>query len=74
MTVHLKAKFLLAVITNIRTLPLVFPKMFWTAAWEKTGDSCYWHYVGKTINLCSRKVALTVFTGMCFGDVNVNGD
>ena len=34
--IQVKAKFPQAVITNIRTLPPVFPKMFWTAAWRKT--------------------------------------
>ena len=29
--IHLKAKFLQAVITKIRALPLVYPKMFRTA-------------------------------------------
>ena len=58
---EVKVKFPQAVITNIRTLPSVFPKMFWTAAWRKTPDGCFWHYVCKTIYLCSRKVALTVF-------------
>ena len=63
--IQVKAKFSQAVITNIRTLPLVFPKMFWTAAWRKTPDGCFWHYLCKTIYLRSRKVALTVFTEMC---------
>ena len=30
--------------------------MFWTAAWRKTRDSCFRHYVSKTIYLCSRKL------------------
>ena len=47
--IQVKVKFPQAVITNVRTLPLVFPKMFWTAAWRKTPDGCFWHYVGKTI-------------------------
>ena len=63
--IQVKAKFPQAVITNIRTLALVFPKMFWTAAWWKTPDSCFWHYLCKTIYLRSRKVALTVFTEIC---------
>ena len=62
--IKVKAKFSQAVITNIRTLPPVFPKMFWTAAWRKTPDGCFWHYVWKTIYSCSRK-ALTVFTEVC---------
>ena len=64
MTVHLKAKFLLAVITNIRTLPLVFLKMFWTS-WRKTRDGCFWHYLRKTIYLRSRKVALLQYLLKC---------
>ena len=36
--------------------------MFRTAVWRKTQNSWFWHYVSKTIYLCSRKVALTVFT------------
>ena len=48
-----------------RTLSLVFLKMFWTAVWRKTQDSCSWHYVCKTIYMCSRKVAVTAFTEMC---------
>ena len=63
--IQVKAKFPQAVITNIRTLPLVFPKMFWPAAWRKTPDGCFWHYLCKTIYLHSRKVALTVFTETC---------
>ena len=39
--------------------------MFWTAAWRKTRDSCFWHYICKTIYLCSRKVVLTAFTEIC---------
>ena len=35
-----KAKFPQIVITNIRTPPPVFPKMFWTAAWRKTRYGC----------------------------------
>ena len=46
----------------IRTLPPVFPKMFWTVALRKTRDGCFWHYVCKTIYLCSRKVTLIIFT------------
>ena len=38
--------------------------MFRTAVWRKTRDSCLWHYVWKTVNLCSEKVVLTVFTEM----------
>ena len=53
-----------SVITNIRTLPPVFPKMLWTAIWWKTRDGCFWHYKCKTIYLCSRKIALTVFAAM----------
>ena len=63
--IQVKAKFLQAVITNIRTLLLVFLKMFWTAVWRKTPGSCFWHYLCKTIYLRSRKIALTVFTEMC---------
>ena len=63
--IQLKIKFPQAVITNISTLPPVFPKMFWTAAWWKTRNRCFWQYVCKTIYLCSGKVALTVFTEMC---------
>ena len=55
---EVKVKFPQAVITNIRTLPSVFPKMFWTAAWRKTPDGCFWHYLCKTIYLRSRKVTL----------------
>ena len=32
--------------------------MFWTDAWQKTQDDCFWHYVCKNIYLCSRKVLL----------------
>ena len=64
--IQVKAKFPQVVITNIRTLPPVFSKTFWTAAWRKTPDGCFWHYVCKSIYSCSRKVALTVFTEMCF--------
>ena len=39
--------------------------MFWTAAWRKTPDGCFWHYLCKTIYLRSRKVTLTVFTETC---------
>ena len=63
--IQVKAKFPQAVITNIRTLPPVFPKMFWTAVWRKTWDGCFWHYLCKTIYSCSGKVALAVFTEMC---------
>ena len=63
--IQLKVKFPQAVITKIRTLPSVFRKMFRAVAWPKTLDSCSWHYVWKTINLCSGKVALTVFTEIC---------
>ena len=63
--IQVKAKFPQAVITNIRTLPLVFPKMFWTPAWRKTPDGCFWHYLCKTIYLCSRKVALLQFLLKC---------
>ena len=56
--IQLKVKFPQAVITNIKILPPVIPKMFRTAVWWKTRDGCFWHYVCKTINLCSRKVAL----------------
>ena len=62
--IQVKAKFPQAVITNTRTLPLVFPKMFWTAAWRETPDGCFWHFLCKTIYLRSKKVALTVFTEM----------
>ena len=63
--IQVKANFSQVVITNTRALPPVSAKMFWTAAWGKTLDGCFWHYVCKTIYLCSRKVALTVFTEMC---------
>ena len=59
-----RVKFQQAVITKIRTLSPVYPKMFRRTEWHKTGDRCFWH-VCKTIHLCSGKVALTVFTGMC---------
>ena len=63
--IQLKVKFPQVVITKIKTLPLVFRKIFRTAIWRKTRDSCFWHYVWKTIDLCSGKVVLTVFTEMC---------
>ena len=63
--IQVKTKFPQAVITKIRTLPLVFPKIFWTAARRKTPDGCFWNYLCKTIYFRSRKVALTVFTEMC---------
>ena len=50
-----KGKFPQAVITNRRTLPPVFPNMFWTAAWRKTPDGCFWHDECKTIYLCSKE-------------------
>ena len=53
---QLKVKFPQAVITKIRTLPLVILKMFRIAVWRKTQDGCFWH-VCKTINFCRRKVA-----------------
>ena len=62
---QLKVKFPQAAITNIKNLPPVFPKMFRTSVWRETRDGCLWHYVCKTINVCSRKVALTIFTEMC---------
>ena len=34
----------------IRTLQPVFPKMFWTAAWRKTWDGCFWHYPSKHLS------------------------
>ena len=61
-------------LTKIRTLPRSFQKMFRTAVWRKTQDCCFWHYVWKTYNLCSRKVALIAFTDSCIllhGDWNV---
>ena len=61
---QVKVEFPQAVITNIRTLKPVFPKMFRTVAWRKTPDGCFWHYVCKAIYSCSSKVALTVFTEM----------
>ena len=63
---QLKVKFPHAVITKIKTLPPVIPKMFRTAVWRNTRDNCFWHYVCKTINLCSRKLAVTVFTEKIF--------
>ena len=63
--INLMIKFSQVAITKIRTLPPLFPKMFRTAVWWKTRDSCYWHYLRKTINLGSRKVVLIVFTEMC---------
>ena len=63
--IQLKVKFPQAVITKIGTLPTVIPKTFRTAVRRKTRDGCFWHYVCKTINLCSTKVALTVFTEIC---------
>ena len=60
--IQLKVKFPQAVITKIRTLRPVFRKMFRTAVWRKTRDSCFWNHVCKTNNLCSMKV----FTEMCF--------
>ena len=63
--IQVKAKFPQAVFTNLRTLPPVFPKMFWTTAWWKIPDGCFWHYLCKTIYSCSKKVALSVFTEMC---------
>ena len=56
--IKLKVKFSQTVITKIKTLPPVFLKTFKMAVWQKTLDSCFWHYV------CSMKVALTVFTEM----------
>ena len=56
--IQFKVKFPQVVITKIRTLPLVFRKSFRTTVWRKTRDSCFWHYVWKTINLCGGKVAL----------------
>ena len=32
-------------------------EIFRIAVWRKTWDGHFWHYMGKTINLCSRKVA-----------------
>ena len=60
--IQFTVKFPQEVITKIRTLPRVFPKMFRTAAWRKTRGGYFWHYVCKTINLCSRKVVFAVFT------------
>ena len=73
LTVKIQSKVKLphAVIIKIRTLPPVFQKIFRTAVWRKARVGCFWHYVRKTINLCSRKVALTVFTEcalLCFLD------
>ena len=50
--IQLKVKFRLAVIYKIRTVPPVFLKMFRTAVWRKTRESCFWNYEWKTINLC----------------------
>ena len=50
--IQLKVKFPLAVIYKIRTVPPVFLKMFRTAVWRKTRESCFWNYEWKTINLC----------------------
>ena len=49
--IQLKVKFRLAVIYKIRTVPPVFLKMFRTAVWRKTRESCFWNYEWKTINL-----------------------
>ena len=54
--IQVKTKFPQAVITNIRTLPPVFLKIFWTAAWRKTPEDCFWHYVCKTIYSSSRRI------------------
>ena len=39
--IQLKVKFPHAVITNIWTLPPVFPKMFWAAVWGKHGTAAF---------------------------------
>ena len=56
--IQLDVKFLQAVITNKSTLPPVFRKMFWTAAWWKTRDGYFWYYVCKTIYLWVAKMLL----------------
>ena len=56
--IQLKLKFPYAVITKIRNLPPVNPKIFRTAVWWKIRDGYFWHYVCKTIYLFSRKVAV----------------
>ena len=57
--IQLNIKFPEAVITNLRTFPPIFPKIFWTAVWRKTRSCCLSH-ICKTIYLISRKVAVTV--------------
>ena len=57
---QLKVKFPQAVIINTRNLPL-FSKMFWTAAWRKNRDGCFWHYVCKTIYLCNKNNSCSIY-------------
>ena len=60
LTVKIQLKFPQAVIINARILPL-FSKMFWTAAWQKNRDGCFWHYVCKTIYLCNKNNSCSIY-------------
>ena len=55
---------IIIVIIIIIIVIIIISEMFWTAVWRKTWVGCFWQYVCKTIYLCSRKVALPVFTEM----------
>ena len=64
--IQLEVKLPQAVITKIRTLPLIFPKIFRAAVCQIIRSGYFWHYyVCKTINLCSRKVAFIFFNEIC---------
>ena len=54
--IQLYVKFPQAVITKIKILPI--PKMFRITVRRKTRDGCFRHYVCKTFNFCSRKLAV----------------
>ena len=68
--IQLKVKFPQAVITKIRTLSLVFPKLFRTSVRRETRDGYFWHYVCKTINLCSKISLFTVFALTVFSKMH----